>query len=220
MREVAMATRARRPTGRPLRASGAGSQPATGQEGVVSWREAEKAGAVLGISNVLGRAAVTWTLVAFALPMAYGGGLWMHLLHEAEGDIEVGAPPWVLHWLRDSTLALPLMFLAAWLSMLVAAWQLHKYGRSASPFLASATIAAMAALVASVAVALASPMHGFFFPGHGADHELPFLVHMARDGAMVLPANLAISALVCQLLGESAWAEPRAGAQRRLAERT
>ena len=40
-------------------------------------------------------------LLALTAALAYGGGLWLHLLHEAEGVAESGAPSGLVHWLRD-----------------------------------------------------------------------------------------------------------------------
>ena len=44
----------------------------------------------------------------------------MTLLHHAEGGTERGEPSLVVHWLRDATLSLPLVFCAVWLGVLVA----------------------------------------------------------------------------------------------------
>src|SRR6202022_3263881 len=55
---------------------------------------------------LLGRSAIA----LYSVGLAYGGGLWLHLLHEAEGATELNAPPGIIHWLRDSSLSLPLLF--------------------------------------------------------------------------------------------------------------
>jgi len=47
-----------------------------------------------------------------AIALAYGGGGWLQFLHAREGGIERNEPGLVAHWLRDGTLALPLVLLA------------------------------------------------------------------------------------------------------------
>src|SRR3712207_1856200 len=56
----------------------------------------------------------------FALVLGYGGGLWLNVLHHAEGGVERNEPPMLLHWLRDSTLALPLVLAATWVGVIAA----------------------------------------------------------------------------------------------------
>jgi hypothetical protein len=50
--------------------------------------------------------------VALALPLTYAGVLWEQLLHSREGAHEADEPGVLAHWLRDGTLALPLVMLA------------------------------------------------------------------------------------------------------------
>ena len=61
---------------------------------------------------------VRWTTVAvFALAIAYVDGFWVTALQGAIGAVELNEPPF-LHWLRDATLMLPLVFLAVLLALL------------------------------------------------------------------------------------------------------
>ena len=64
---------------------------------------------------LLGRSAIA----LYSLGLAFGGGLWLHLLHEAQGATELNAPPGLIHWLRDSTLSLPLVVVGVVLAALV-----------------------------------------------------------------------------------------------------
>src|SRR5215210_6325694 len=59
-------------------------------------------------------------VAAFALLIAYGGGAWLIVLHGAEGGTERNEPGFLLHWLRDSTVALPLVLIAVWAGVLIA----------------------------------------------------------------------------------------------------
>src|SRR5215211_7217665 len=143
------------------------------------------------------------TRLAFAFLLAYGGGLWLHLLHEAEGAVEPGAPPGVIHWLRDSTLALPLVAAAVFLGAALCARLFDRSGARTSDLVAGGVVAVVLAFYASVVLAVGSPLHGLLFPAiHAGGHELPFELHMLRDGLLALSANeLLAASLVAALLG-------------------
>src|SRR5262249_3682517 len=64
----------------------------------------------------------------FAVALAFGSGLWLTALHLAEGATERDEPPLLLHWLRDSTLALPLVFVAVLGALLVARAPIQRLG--------------------------------------------------------------------------------------------
>ncbi len=55
-----------------------------------------------------------------AVALAYGGTAWLQVLHAREGGVERNEPGFLVHWLRDGTLALPLVLmvvaLATWLT--------------------------------------------------------------------------------------------------------
>ncbi|MBI3977739.1 MAG: multicopper oxidase domain-containing protein [Chloroflexi bacterium] len=149
-------------------------------------------------------------LVAFALALAYGGGLWLHVLHETMGATEHGAPLGVIHWLRDSTLMLPLVLAAVCAANLVVQRLLVACGRGVSPVLAGAVHTAAIALLTSAAVAAADPLHAALFEAHHHDaHDLPLVLHMARDGLLALVGYLAIAGAVAALLGSRAGGEAR-----------
>src|SRR4051795_9048994 len=63
---------------------------------------------------------VYWLTIAFfAVVIAYGDGFWVTTVQGAVGAIERNDPP-VSRWLRDSTLMLPLFFLAVLAAVLLA----------------------------------------------------------------------------------------------------
>ncbi|MEI7742601.1 MAG: hypothetical protein WCK58_02495, partial [Chloroflexota bacterium] len=161
-------------------------------------------------------------LVAMTLALAYGGGLWLHLVHEAEGATETGAPSPVIHWLRDSTLLVPVAMAAVWVTLALAArLRPGLAARRAGP-VTVVTLAASVALVTSIAEALASPLHGVVFGAHHHHDgvELPLPVHMAYDGLIALAPNLLIVLVVLLAVRGRAWRPAAlASTRRRLAFR-
>src|SRR4051812_49506926 len=72
-------------------------------------------------------------VLAFTIALAYGGGLWQTLLHHAEGGHERNEPSLLVHWLRDATLALPLVFCAVWVGVLIARRVIERHGGGPPP---------------------------------------------------------------------------------------
>ena len=124
-----------------------------------------------------------------AVVAAYAVGLWTHAVHWRSGARESRDVTFWAHWLRDSTLSVPLVLLAVLAATMVA-------GRQARTVrLASSIAAAVAA-----ALALGVPVHAGIF-GHAAHHgavsALP--VSMMAEFLIDLPAALLISAVVLGL---------------------
>jgi hypothetical protein len=130
-------------------------------------------------------------LVAITLLLTYGGGFWLYLLHEFEGAAELNAPPGVIHWLRDSTLSLPLVALGVVLGATLARRLLARCGRNASDLLGAALVAVVLAFYASAVLSVGNPIHGLLFAEdvHGGGHDLPVGIHVVRDGLLALSAN-------------------------------
>jgi hypothetical protein len=141
-------------------------------------------------SPLLGR----WAMAAYSLALAYGGGLWLHLLHEAEGATEQNAPHTIIHWLRDSTLALPMIVFGVFLATHLARRLLARYGTDASRLTTSALIATVVSLYAAVIVAVGNPVHAALFGGEHGGHDLPVWAHLVRDGLLALTADVVIAA--------------------------
>lgn len=139
-------------------------------------------------------------VAAFSVALAYGGGLWLQVLHEAQGATERNEPPLVLHWLRDSTLALPLVLISVWIALSLAR-RLARGDRAS--ILTSVLDAALVALVASALIGAATPIHGLLFQAHEHGHhdqDLPLLAHVTLDALQGLAANLPLAGLVALLL--------------------
>ena len=128
-------------------------------------------------------------LFAFVLLFTYGGGWWLWLLHEVEGATEPGAPPGLLHWLRDSTLSLPLVAVGVLLGAGLARRLLARYGRGSSDLLTALLVAAVLALYASIVLSVGNPIHGLLFKSTHGGHDLPLVYHILRDGMLALFGN-------------------------------
>ena len=79
----------------------------------------------------MGPPGVAWLLT---VALAYAGVLWMNVLHKAQGAHENRELPLLVHWLRDGTLALPIVFVAVWGACCCAAgsWTAAPLGRGPS----------------------------------------------------------------------------------------
>src|SRR4249919_2448470 len=93
-----------------------------------------------------------------AAVVAYGVGLWTHAVHWRSGAREAHAVSFWSHWLRDSTMSVPLVLLA----VLAATMGVGRRAR------ALPTAVAIAAAVAA-ALALGVPVHAGIF-GHAVHH--------------------------------------------------
>lgn len=149
-------------------------------------------------------------VMTFALAIAYGGGLWLTFLHHVEGGHERNEPPFVLHWLRDATLALPLIFLAVWVGIVLARKLIARAGATDGPVaLCAAVLAAVVALAATLAVGATGPAHGNLFGAEHGGREMPFLLHLGRDMLVALCANLVLSGVVsAAIFRRRPWAVP------------
>src|SRR4051794_36062142 len=148
-------------------------------------------------------------VAAFALLLAYGGGAWLNILHTAEGGYERNEPPFLLHWLRDSTLALPLILAAVWAGVLLAR-RLIERTRCESRAASAATLAACVALLGAVVEGLGGPGHTALFGAHHAGHDLSLPLHIVRDGLLALVVDLPLAAVLALAMRSRApWAAPR-----------
>jgi FtsP/CotA-like multicopper oxidase with cupredoxin domain len=171
------------------------------------------------ITNRLGALASTlpgglrarpWIVFLLTVAFSYGTGMWMQLIHTAEGGYERDEPPLLLHWLRDSTLSLPLVFLGIWVAVALTRRLVERRGvLVAGQGLGVVTCACCTALAASLAAAVGGPLHaGLFGAAHGG-HEMPFALHMLRDGLIALAVNLPIGLVaVAALASRSPWRAP------------
>src|SRR3954464_4879900 len=148
-------------------------------------------------------------VAAFALVLAYGGGLWLNVLHVAEGGYERNEPPLVLHWLRAATVALPLVLVAVWAGVLMGRRLIERSGCT-SRLVSALTLGACVALMASVAGAFGGPAHAAIFGATHGGHELSLPMHLLRDGLLALVVDLPLAALVAfGMRNTDPWAAPR-----------
>ena len=151
-----------------------------------------------------------WPAFLLTIAFAYGVGMWMQVMHAVEGGYERSEPPLLLHWLRDSTLSLPLVFTFVWLGLVATRHLVERRGQAqCGPGLAVLTCAAVSAIAVSLATAIGVPLHAGLFSAHHGGHDLPFAEHMARDGLVALAVSLPISLLVTSALARRIpWAAP------------
>ncbi|MCW2998263.1 MAG: uncharacterized protein JWN65_1812 [Solirubrobacterales bacterium] len=146
-----------------------------------------------------------------ALILTYATGAWVILLHAAEGGHEANEPGFVTHWLRDSTLALPLVFCAVWGGLLLARTLLHRTRTEHHHGFGAVVCATSVGLAVAVVTAVMSPLHAGLFQAHHGGHELPFLVHVLRDAALSLTVDLPLALIVVATLvhrGARPWTVP------------
>jgi manganese oxidase len=149
--------------------------------------------------------------IALALALAFVGGLWLTTLRALDGA--AGGAGFAAAWLRDSTLALPVMLAAVWLAM-IATRRLARRHRL-GPRGAGVLLGVLAAGAGSVAAGLLSPLQGALSgAGHGA-HDIPVIVHVGRDAFAAFPVFLVVSLVVCAALASrTPWEMPDARAWR------
>src|SRR5919204_837568 len=103
-------------------------------------------------------------------------------MHEATGAREPHAPPGVLHWLRDASLALPVIALAVYLGISRVSRLLERFGQRLSRASASGLVAISVAVYASVAMAVGSPLHGLLFAPEQSSTSCPWLATCCATG--------------------------------------
>ena len=141
--------------------------------------------------------------LALVLGLAYGGGAWLRLIHDAAGDVTPGG--W-LGLLRDSTLALPLVALAVWLTFAVARRVPGiRVGGLGTLAVITASIAVAASLASGVATIAGTSLLGIRHVQHG----LPVATAAVAvvDVLVALSASLVIVATVFLLFRGAIWSE-------------
>ena len=147
-------------------------------------------------------------LVWLSLAIAYGGGWWLHTTHAIQGAASGhGAPDGAAHWFRDSTLALPVIFVAVWVGLRLVRSLLRPFDGDDLGVLRPLAIVAVVGFVTSVAVALASPVHAVMFRAeHQHVHDgMAMPAHMMLEGVLALLSGLVITSVVVFALGGCMW---------------
>ena len=148
-------------------------------------------------------------LAALTLTLASGGGLWLNLVHDAEGGTGFGAPSGLVGWLLESALLLPFVLVGVWAALLLGQRLVRPLAEAGRRVLAVAATATLVAGATGIAMAMASPLHAILF-GAPFDHHgvaIPMAAYMASDGLTALAANFAIAGLVLLLLRGEVWSQ-------------
>ncbi len=148
-------------------------------------------------------------VLVYAVVLAFGGVLWLKLVHAFQGSHDESGASFVEAWLRDGALALPLMFVWTWIAVLVARRVLRAFDEE-SRFLCTAVLATSVALLGSLALALGSPLHAALYGATAsASHEMPALAHLGWETAVSLTVVLPLTAVVsAALLRMRPWTAP------------
>ena len=125
--------------------------------------------------------------LGIAILAAYGVGLWTHLVHWRSGAREAHDVTFWAHWMRDSTLSVPLV--------LHGSADRDDVRRSTRPRIVRTAIGTGAAV--ATALAMGVPVHAGIF-GHSAHHGPvpPLPVSMMAEFLIDLPVALLIAAAV------------------------
>jgi hypothetical protein len=147
------------------------------------------------------RLAVSWvTIAVFAIVIAYVDGFWVTSLQGAVGAIERNQPPFT-RWLHDSTLMLPLYFVAVLAAMLIARrWVGHNRGTLVK---LGATALLITVISAGVGIAEVAASSAYDYRLQSRDlatvQKIHFLDHVhpvaVQPGSAVLPAASTCSGL-------------------------
>ena len=131
-----------------------------------------------------------------AIALSYGGGAWLQFLHAREGGVERNEPGFLAHWLRDSTLALPLVLLAVALAFWLVRGAVRRFAATPEPGLEGSLAAAgrRARRRLRVRRSATRSTRSCSTPTTAAT-SCRCVVHMLRDGALALPACLLIAAV-------------------------
>jgi hypothetical protein len=136
-----------------------------------------------------------------AIALAYGGGAWLQYLHVREGGVERNEPGFLAHWLRDGTLALPLVLVAVAVAFWLVRRAVTRFAGSPGPGLEGSLATAGGALAAAYVFAVGNPIHTLLFAADHGGHGMSLPVHMLRDGALALPACLLVAAATVAVAG-------------------
>jgi len=118
----------------------------------------------------------------------------VHLVHHQEGAHELIEISPVMHWLRDASLALPLIFLAAWPAMRLIRRQVEQRDWKTRPWLTALVEMAAIALLASAFITAANPLHSWLFQA-SHEHEVSLTRHLVRDGLISLSIYLLLAGI-------------------------
>ena len=179
-----LVTPRRAPTwaGTQLQATGFGGRPTTEVRGMSSTGEIADASVARpwrDLTNALTYGAAT----------GFAATLWLVAVHIFEGSHERKEPPFILHWLRDGALALPIAFLAAGFALRIAAsWPASRRALA---------LPGIVALTTSTFLIATMPFHELLFVGRSRQYErLGWPIHMLREWLIALAVTFCAAAIV------------------------
>ena len=140
-------------------------------------------------------------VLALIVAISYGGGLWVNIQHELEGAHEANELSPLLHWLRDSSLALVFIFFGTLIALSFSRWLIQRFNGRISQLGQWALIAVVLGIFTGAAFAIGIPVHGYLFGAH-VEEGSALVVDMLKDGSIAASINFVISVLMIFILGD------------------
>jgi hypothetical protein len=137
---------------------------------------------------------------ALILALSYGGGLYTNIQHELEGAHEINELPPILHWLRDSTLAMVFIFFGVLTALAFARWLFQLGAERMTRPVQWILLIVILGIFTGTAFAVGIPIHGYIF-GVESGSNTPVILDMLQDGYKIALVNMGISAIMLVLLG-------------------
>jgi hypothetical protein len=134
-------------------------------------------------------------IFALIVAISYGGGLWVNIQHELEGAHEVNELSPVLHWLRDSTLAMFFIFFGVLMALAFSRWLIQRMNKPMPRFPQLVLITICLGVFSGAAFAIGIPVHGYIFGVHLAE-GVDLISDMLKDGSLVALINMGVCALM------------------------
>ncbi len=145
-----------------------------------------------------------------AVVLAYGGGLWLTAAHRA--GVDEPRAGFVGEWLRDATLALPLVVVAVAIGLLATRRILARTVGVPSGPVGVALLAVVVGGLTSLATSPLGSLRQVASPADHVGHDLAIWLHVLRDALVAFPVDLALVATVAVVLrGRHLWAPPQVG---------
>jgi hypothetical protein len=134
-------------------------------------------------------------VIALIVSISFGGGLWVNIQHELEGAHEAKEIPPVLHWLRDSTLAMIFIFFGVLMALAFSRWLIQRANGKLSRPSQLVLITVCLGVFSGAAFAVGVPVHAYIF-GTRLEGGAELIADMLKDGSLAALVNMGIAALM------------------------
>ncbi|HNK63053.1 MAG TPA: hypothetical protein PKL78_08950 [Anaerolineales bacterium] len=139
-------------------------------------------------------------IAVLVVAISYIGGLWVNIQHALESMHETQELQPILHWLRDSSLAMVFIFFAVMMALSFSRWLTGRKNLQISQTATWLLTAGILGIFTGAAFALGIPVHGYLFGEH-VEEGASLLMDMLRDGSQVALVNMGLSWIVIFIFG-------------------